>query len=424
MRHCCDVPDGMSRRHFISHLAGTSAAFALPAFAFTRTLRANAPALAKAHKSAILIWLGGGPPTIDMWDLKVGAPTGGPSKAINTTGDFQISEKLPLLAQQMKHLSVVRSMSTREADHERGRYYMHTGYVPNPSVEYPSYGSVISHELEDLVPQLEIPPFVSIGGPSEGPGFLGMAYAPFQVDANGNVRDTQMSVPWQRMVDRLKLLETVEARFIQERRGSAAAEHAKVLRKTQDLLTSEQMKAFQVRSEPQDVQTKYGDTGVGRGCLMARRLVEVGVPFVEVDFGGWDLHDNCFTSLDTKLPELDQAFGALIEDLQQRGMLSSTVVLCMGEFGRTPQINGKAGRDHFARAWSAVLGGGGIRGGRAIGKTSADGSTVESDPYSSEDLMASVCRALDISLDTTFTTPSGRPMKIANSGRVIGELFA
>jgi hypothetical protein len=406
MRHCCDVPDGMSRRHFISHLAGTSAAFALPAFAFTRTLRANAPALAKAHKSAILIWLGGGPPTIDMWDLKVGAPTGGPSKAINTTGDFQISEKLPLLAQQMKHLSVVRSMSTREADHERGRYYMHTGYVPNPSVEYPSYGSVISHELEDLVPQLEIPPFVSIGGPSEGPGFLGMAYAPFQVDANGNVRDTQMSVPWQRMVDRLKLLETVEARFIQERRGSAAAEHAKVLRKTQDLLTSEQMKAFQVRSEPQDVQTKYGDTGVGRGCLMARRLVEVGVPFVEVDFGGWDLHDNCFTSLDTKLPELDQAFGALIEDLQQRGMLSSTVVLCMGEFGRTPQINGKAGRDHFARAWSAVLGGGGIRGGRAIGKTSADGSTVESDPYSSEDLMASVCRALDISLDTTFTTPS------------------
>jgi hypothetical protein len=423
MRNCCEIPAGMTRRHFMRHLAGASA-LALPAFAFTRSLRANAPALAKQNKSAILIWLNGGPPTIDMWDLKPGAPTAGPLKPINTTGDFQISERLPKLAEQGKHLAIVRSMSTREADHERGRYYMHTGYVPNPSVEFPSYGSVISHELEDFVPQLEIPPFVSIGGPSEGPGFLGMAYAPFQVDANGNVRDTKMSVPWQRMVDRLKLLEAVETRFINERRGSAAEEHAKVLAKTQDLLTSDQMKAFQVRSEPEDIQERYGNTNVGRGCLMARRLVEVGVPFVEVDFGGWDLHQNCFTTLETKLPELDLAYSALVEDLEQRGLLSSTVVLCMGEFGRTPRINGDAGRDHFARAWSAVIGGGGIRGGRAIGKTNADGTAVDTEPYSSEDLMASVCRALGISLETTFTTPSGRPMKIANSGRVIGELFA
>ncbi len=422
MDHCCDVPAGMSRRHFMRHLAGASA-LALPAFAFTRTLRANAPAMVKANKSAILIWLGGGPPTIDMWDLKPGTPTGGPTQPINTTGDFQISEKLPKLAEQGKHLAIVRSMSTREADHERGRYYMHTGYVPNPSVDYPSYGAVISHEMEHLVPQLEIPPFMSIGGPSEGPGFLGMAYAPFQVDANGNVRDTQMNVPWQRMVDRLKLLEAVETRFIHERRGSAAAEHAKVLGKTRELLTSDQMKAFQVRSEAQTVQERYGDTNVGRGCLMARRLVEVGVPFVEVDFGGWDLHQRCFTTLDTKLPQLDQAYSALVEDLAQRGLLQSTVVLCMGEFGRTPQINGNAGRDHFARAWSAVLAGGGIRGGRAIGKTSADGTAVDSEPYSSEDLMASVLQALDISLETKFTTPTGRPMKIANSGRVIAELF-
>jgi uncharacterized protein (DUF1501 family) len=359
-----------------------------------------------------------------MWDLKPGAATAGPLKPIATTGDFQISELLPRLATHGKQLSIVRSMSTREADHERGRYYLHTGYVPNPSVEHPSYGAVVAHELESLVPQLEIPPFVAIGGPSEGPGFLGMAYAPFQVDPNGNVRDTQMSVPWQRMADRLKLLAALETRFIRERRGNAAEEHAKVLAKTQDLLTSDQMAAFQVRSEPQGMQERYGNTNFGRGCLMARRLVEVGVPFVEVDFGGWDLHQNCFTTLETKLPELDQAFSALLEDLEQRGLLASTVVLCMGEFGRTPSINGDAGRDHFARAWSAVLGGAGIQGGRAIGKTNADGTSVESEPYSSEDLMASVCQALGISLETTFTTPSGRPMKIANSGRVIGELFA
>jgi uncharacterized protein (DUF1501 family) len=172
------------------------------------------------------------------------------------------------------------------------------------------------------------------------------------------------------------------------------------------------------------MQERYGNTNFGRGCLMARRLVEVGVPFVEVNFGGWDLHQGSFNTLNTKLPELDQGLGALVEDLEQRGLLSSTVILCMGEFGRTPRINGNAGRDHFARAWSVLLGGAAIQGGRAIGRTSADGTAVESDPYSSEDLMATVCQALDISLQTTFTTPSGRPIKIAGGGRVIGDLFA
>ncbi len=395
-----------------------------PAFALTRTMRANAQSLSKNHKSAILLWLGGGPPSIDMWDMKPGAPTAGEYKPISTTGDFQINELMPLLAEQGKHLSIVRSMSTREADHERGRYYMHTAYVPSPNVEHPSYGSVVAHEMETKTQELEIPPFVSIGGGSEGPGFLGMAYAPFQVDANGRIKDVEMSVPWQRMYDRMKLLGALESRFIDERRGSAAAEHAKVLKKTQELLTSEQMKAFQVRSEPKDMLEKYGDNNFGRGCLMARRLVEVGVPFVEVNSGGWDLHKGCFTSLKNKLPELDKAFAALIDDLNRRGLLESTVVLCMGEFGRTPRINGDSGRDHFARAWSVVLGGAGVKGGRAIGKTNADGTGVDSDPFSSEDLMASVCRALDISLQATYTAKNGRPMKIAGGGHVIPELFA
>ncbi|MCI0334374.1 MAG: DUF1501 domain-containing protein [Planctomycetes bacterium] len=420
---CCTVPHGMSRRHFMRHLAGASA-FALPAFALTRTLRANAESLSRSHKSAILLWLGGGPPSIDMWDMKPGAPTAGEFKPIATTGDVQICELMPQMAQQMKHLSVVRSMSTREADHDRGRYYMHTGFVPNPSVEHPGYGSVIAREMESKVPELEIPPFVSIGGASEGPGFLGMAYAPFQVNANGQIRDVEMNVAWQRMYDRMKLLAALETRFIDERRGLAAEEHAKVLGKTQDLLTSEQMTAFKVRSEPQEMIEKYGDNNFGRGCLMARRLVEVGVPFVEVNSGGWDLHQGCFTSLQTKLPELDKAFSALVEDLALRGLLESTVVLCMGEFGRTPRINGNAGRDHFARAWSVVLGGAAIQGGRAIGTTNSDGTSVETDPYSSEDLMATVCHALGISLQTTYQTKSGRPMKIAGGGRVIQELFA
>jgi len=157
---------------------------------------------------------------------------------------------------------------------------------------------------------------------------------------------------------------------------------------------------------------------------MARRLVETGVPFVEVNFGGWDLHQNCFQTLGTKLPELDRAMSALVEDLDERRLLENTVVLWMGEFGRTPRINGNAGRDHWARSWSVVAGGGGIAGGKVVGATNEDGTQVTSEPYSSEDLMATVCKAMGISLETVFTATNGRPMKIAGGGKLIGELVA
>ncbi|MEX0938731.1 MAG: DUF1501 domain-containing protein [Pirellulales bacterium] len=417
------TPSGMTRRHFLSHLAGASA-MAVPALTFAQSLADNAAELKRNHKSAILLWMGGGPSTIDMWDMKPGAPTGGPFRPINTSGDVQICEHLPQVAQQMHHLAVIRSMSTREADHDRGRYYMHTGYVPNPNVEHPSYGAVIAREMEEQVPELDVPPFVSVGGASEGPGFLGMAYAPFTVDSNGRIQNLQTDVAPRRLYERMQMLASLEKRFIGENRGSLATDHAKVLDKTLALLTSQQMQAFRVNQEPQAARDRYGDSAFGRGCLMARRLVEQGVPFVEVDLGGWDNHSNVHNTLRDKLPEVDQATSALIADLDQRGLLQHTVVIWMGEFGRTPRINGNAGRDHWARSWSAVVGGGTIRGGQAIGQTSADGSRVESEPFAAQDLMASVCRAMGISLDTTYTSKDGRPMKIANGGKVIEELFA
>jgi uncharacterized protein (DUF1501 family) len=197
-----------------------------------------------------------------------------------------------------------------------------------------------------------------------------------------------------------------------------------VLKKTVDLMTSQQMSAFRVEQETEAVRERYGDNDFGRGCLMARRLVEVGVPYVEVDLGGWDNHAGIFNILENqRLPTLDRAMSALVEDLSQRGLLESTVVIWMGEFGRTPRINADAGRDHYARAWSCVVGGGGIRGGQAVGKTNEDGTTVESEPYSSEDLMASVCHALGISLERTYTSKNNRPMKIAGGGKVIRDLF-
>ena len=425
MARFIDVPDGMSRRHFMNHMAG-AAALAAPATAFTNSILANATDMKKRHKAAILLWMGGGPSSMDIWDLKPGAPTGGPFKQISTSADgVAICEHMPLMAKQMHHMAIVRSMSTREADHMRGRYYMHTGYVPNPNVEHPSYGAVISHELADQVPNLEIPPFVSVGGGSVGPGFLGMTWSPFVVDSNGNVRNLEMGVDPARLAQRMEMLATIEKRFIGERRGASADDHAKVLDKTVKLMTSPQMDAFKVMKEPKDIQEKYGASGFGRGCLMARRLVEAGVPFVEVDLGGWDNHANIFPTLqDQKLPMLDQAMSALVADLADRGMLDDTVVRWMGEFSRTPNINGGGGRDHWARSWSVVVGGGGFKRGVVVGETSSDGKEVVSEAYSSQDLMASVLKSLGVSLETTFTAKNGRPMKIANSGKVIKELFA
>ena len=418
------IPSNMTRRHFMSHLAG-AAAMTVPALTLGRSFQVHSADLQQRGKSAIMLWMGGGPSTMDIWDLKPGAATGGPFQPIATSGDVQICEHMPMMAQQMHHMAVVRSMSTREADHQRGRYYMHTGYVPNPNVEHPSYGAVLSHELVGQRLELDIPPFVAVGGSSIGPGFLGMAWAPLAVDSNGQVKNMQMGLDQDRLLQRMATLELIETGFIQQNRGLAAAEHYKILQKTYKMMTSQQMEAFKVGSEPEAVRERYGDNNFGRGCLMARRLVEAGVPFVEVDLGGWDNHSDIFPTLqDTKLPQLDQGMSALIEDLQQRGMLQDTAIIWMGEFGRTPRINGNAGRDHWARSWSVVTGGAGMNGGIAIGETSVDGTSVESEPYSSEDLMATICKALGISLETNFTSKNGRPMKIANGGKLIRELIA
>lgn len=416
------IPSGMTRRHFLSHLAGSSALVGT-SLSMGAAIGANAEQLKKNRKAAILLWMGGGPSTIDLWDLKPGAPTGGPFRPIATTGEAEICEHLPMVAKQMKHLSVIRSMSTREADHNRGRYYMHTGYVPNPNVEHPSYGSVVAHELMPQRQALEIPPFVSIGGASSGPGFLGMAWSPFSVDSNGRVRNLEMHLSDQRLRQRMAALEMIESNFITKTNDLPASEHAKVLEKTVALMTSDQMEAFEVAKEPEAVKERYGTDRFGRGCLLARRLVEAGVPFVEVNLGGWDNHDGIHATLkDQRLPVLDRAMSALVEDLNERGMWQDTVVIWMGEFGRTPRINQNAGRDHFARAWSTVVGGGALRGGLAVGQTTADGSAVDSEPYSSEDLMTTVCHGLGISTEKTFTSKNGRPMKIAGGGKLITDL--
>ncbi|MBB01138.1 MAG: DUF1501 domain-containing protein [Rubinisphaera brasiliensis] len=417
-------PGSMDRRHFLRHLAAGSAA-TVPAFGFLNHLTAHADEVRRNEKACILVWLGGGPPTIDMWDLKPGSKNGGEFNPISTKGDLQISEHLPKIAQQMDSLSVVRSMSTREADHTRGRYYMQTAYVPNPTVTHPSFGSVVSHELAPKRKYLEIPAFVSVGGGAGSSGFLGMTHAPFVVNSNGQIRNVNNGGSDRRRLEqRLAMWNVIEDGFIKSDRGELPQAHKDVYGKAVNLMTSTQMEAFQVNKEDPKVVEAYGNNNFGRGMLMARRLVEKGVPFVEVNLGGWDLHNDVFNTLrDQRLPMLDTGIAALTADLKSRGMLENTVILCMGEFGRTPRINQNVGRDHWASSWSLLLGGGGLNSGVAVGQTDKDGISIEGKSYLPGDIWATVAKAMGIPLNIVHTSKRGRPMKIANGGTPIQELI-
>lgn len=415
----------MSRRHFMNHLA-MGGATALGATHFLNHLQANAAEVKRNQKACILVWLGGGAPTIDMWDLKPGSKNGGEFKPISTKGDLQISEHLPEIAKEMDALSVIRSMSTREADHMRGRYYMHTAYVPNPTVVHPTFGSVVSYELGSKRKELEIPSFVSIGGGSMGPGFLGMSNAPFVVDRSGRIQNADMEgMDRGRLGQRLDMLGAIEESFIRSNRGDSGQAHKDVYQKAVNLMTSDQMRAFQIADETPETRQMYGAHQFGDTLMMARRLVETGVPFIEVQFpGGWDLHNNVFTTLrDRNLPMLDTGIAGLTRDLKQRGMIDDVTIVCMGEFGRTPRINQNVGRDHWATSWSLLVGGGGLNGGVAVGSTDEDGVRITSESYLPGDLWATVAHALRIPLDTVHTSKRGRPMKLANGGQPIETLI-
>lgn len=420
----------ITRRHCLSHLAlaGVSAG----AYSqFAQRLYAQADALKQKRQSCILIWMPGGVPTIDLWDLKPQSKNGGEFKPIATSAPgVEISEMLPKTAQQMKHLSIIRSMSTREADHGRGIYYLHSGFIPNPTVVHPTFGSVVSHELREKRTNLSVPAFVSVNNRYGSAGYLGMTHAALQVNSFGQIR--QLDMPPEdraKMTDRLELLKQVETRFIKSGRGEMPQAHNDVSQQALALFTSKQLDAFKIDKEPTETQDRYGRTEPGRSLLLARRLVEIGVPFVEVSCTGpvlgglWDLHFSVFSILRTALPPLDQAFAALVEDLNQRKLLEKTTVLIMSEFGRSPTISAAVGREHWANGWSMVIGGGGLKGGRAIGATDRDGMTVVGNSYLPGDVWATVATALGIPLDIVHTSKNGRPMKLAGGGTPIRELM-
>ncbi len=421
------TPRGMTRRHFMGHLA--TSAMALPAMQFVGALHANAAALRKANKSCILLWMGGGPSHMDTWDLKPESEkNGGEFKPIATSADgVKICEHLPTIARQMHHLNIVRSLNSQEGNHDRGTYKMHTGYAPNPTVVHPGFGSYCSYELGSKV-EIDLPHCISINTSGQSAGFLGMTHSPFFIqNPTAPIANLQPpdGVDGQRMTRRLRMLGLVEDNFAAQHRGYSPLDHKAVYSKTIRMMNSRYTRTFNLEEEPPAVRDAYGRNSFGSGCLMARRLVEQGVSFVEVALGGWDNHNDIFNTLSRgNLPQLDKGMGSLVADLAQRGLLENTLVVWMGEFGRTPRVNQNSGRDHWPRSWSIVMGGGGLTGGQLVGATDKDGVEVVDREVGVMDIIATMTKAMGIPIDTQYTTPLGRPIKIVDGAQPIKELFA
>jgi hypothetical protein len=385
-------------------------------------------------QSVINIFLPGGIAAQESFDPKMLAPIEyrGPLGTVKTKLDgIYFSELLKQTAQVADKLCVVRSMTHGEADHDRGTHNMFTGWRPSPAVQYPSIGSIVSHELGS---RNDLPPYVCI--PSQpnsfaGTGYLGSAYGPFSLGAdpaNGGfkVRDLHLpsGVDEKRYAERREMREVVDAHFSALEKSDALAGMDSFYQRAYAMMSSDKARAaFDLKKEADKLRDDYGRNAAGQRMLLARRLVESGARFVSLTYGGWDHHDNIRNGISDQMPNLDKAFAALIGDLEQRGMLDSTLVLLTTEFGRTPKVNGRAGRDHYPKVFSIVMAGGGIKQGSVHGATDSTGSEPDNDPLTVPDYAATVYSLLGIDYEKTLLAGS-RPVKIVKDGEVAKGLLA
>jgi uncharacterized protein (DUF1501 family) len=417
--------DGVfGRRDFLRGVS--TAGLAAGALHWTDLVSLRADELRNRGMSCILLWMQGGPSQFETFDPKPGHANGGETKAIDTSvAGIQIADNLPQLAKVADDLAIVRSLTTKEGNHPRATFLLHTAHVPTASVHYPTLGSVVSRELGGA--GSELPSFVRIGPrfPSAGEGgLLGADYNPFLVPNPDRLpENVQPLTAAERYQRRLGLLGNLE---LAADAGATpeVAEHRGLYQKAAKMVLSPQMDAFNLDREPSAMREAYGKSNFGAGCLLARRLVEAGVTFVEVGLGNWDTHVDNFTRSRGLAGELDRPFAQLVADLKSRGMLDKTLVIWMGEFGRTPRINPRAGRDHYPRAFSAVLAGGGVRGGRVIGRTDAGGGEVEDRPVTASDLFCTFYKSLGVDPAKENMSPIGRPIKIVDGGKAVDELFS
>lgn len=431
-------------------LCGASMSGWLPAIA---DQLANDP---KRRRHCILLWMSGGPSQTDTFDMKPNHENGGEFKEVATNvPGVRFSEHLPALAKHADKMAIVRSLTTKEGDHGRGTHLMTTGQPPMGAIDYPTIGAALAKELgsiEDELPNyISIAPYRGLANDAVGPGFLGPRHSPLFVNAVGagnrqpspaanasannapatfaNLTIDGLKLPAhvsnKRLGKRMDLWRTLETGFSSKHPAAAPRSHRTIYENAVRLMNSESAKAFDLSDEPDELRSAYGTGSFGQGCLMARRLVERGASFVEVTLSsnnaglfGWDTHTNNFEAVKGLSAELDAGWGTLMTDLEQRGLLESTTILWMGEFGRTPQINAGAGRDHFPQAWTCAFAGGGIAGGQAYGSTTEDGTHVAEDPTTVHEVLATLCAALGVDPATQNIANTGRPISIVEGSPI------
>jgi uncharacterized protein (DUF1501 family) len=401
-------------------------------------LAADTASHPQRKRSCILLWMSGGPSQLDTFDLKPGHANGGPFKAINTsvTG-IQISEHFPKVAQFADRLAIVRSMTSKEGDHGRATYLLRTGYLPQGPIQYPSIGALVSRELGDE--QSELPNFVSVAPfrvlnqGAYGSGFLGPRHAPLVVGetaAAGGQQGQNTADRALRVEDlaptagvgkgqveaRVGLLQQAQRDFLADHPDLPAVTHQNAYDRAVRLMQTTAKSAFDLDEEKATVRDGYGRNLFGQGCLLARRLVERQVPFVEVTLNGWDTHGDNANQVRNLSQTVDAAWASLMRDLKERGLLETTLIVWMGEFGRTPKFPRADGRDHWPNSFSAVLAGGGIKGGQVIGDTGADGAGIKDRPVTVPEFLATICQALGIDHQKQNLSNVGRPIRIVAPG--------
>jgi hypothetical protein len=398
-------------------------------------LRAQEAAIQAKAKAVIHIYLPGGISAHESFDPKPLAPVEvrGPFKSIPTKLDgVEFCELLPFTAQVADKLTIIRSITHGEAAHERGTSEMFTGYKPSPAIQYPSMGSVVSHELGG---QNDLPPYVCIPtqpNPYAGSGYLSNAFGPFSLGGDPanttfSVRDLSLSpeVDQKRFEERQTILAAVDAHFSSLEKSDALDAMDAFYQHAYSLISSQTAReAFNLRSEPDALKDEYGRNDAGMRMLMARRLVEGGVRFVSMIYGGWDHHVNVRGGIQKDLPKFDKGYAALINDLDRRGMLDSTLVMVTTEFGRTPKLNKDAGRDHWPRVFSVLLAGGGMKRGSVYGSSDATGSEPDDNPLAVEDFAMTIFHQLGIDGSRKLMSPGNRPVDIVRGGQVIQDLLA
>jgi hypothetical protein len=423
----------LTRREMLKLTAAGVVGGASPGW-FKELAQASQPARVGQARACILLWMAGGPSQTDTFDMKPGTNFAGEFRPIGTNvPGIQICEHLPRLARHMDKLALLRGMSTGEADHARGSYLMQTGYRQVPATYHPHIGSIVSTEVGR--PNFELPNFFWLGGRSNADsGFLGARHGLVHIpqihnERSRNLENVRAPVNPPLGERRAALLDRLEQRFQEEQHGAEIiVNHRETYAQALRLMRTDKLRAFDVGQESARMRDSYGPSQFGRACLLSRRLVEVGVPFIGIGMGDWDTHNDNWSRMRPNLEVVDQGMSALLTDLQARGLLDTTMVIWMGEFGRDPRINNggtHAGREHYAHAWTTVLAGGGLRVGQAIGRTNASGMEVEDRLVSTADFMATICQAMGIDHTRENTTPEGRPIRIAATGaQPVRELFA